>query len=100
MKSILIPTDFSACAEDAMHVGMTLAKKFGAKVHLYSKIDLPWNWKTMIASERDANKEAQKNIRNTELFFEDIKKRYQGLTMEKVEKANISLALIHKGWCA
>lgn len=34
MKNILIPTDFSACAGNAVHAGILLAKRFQSRIHL------------------------------------------------------------------
>ncbi len=34
MKNILIPTDFSACAGNAVHAGILLAKRFESRIHL------------------------------------------------------------------
>lgn len=41
MKRILVPTDFSECAERAAHVGADLAKKTGAKLYLMHIINMP-----------------------------------------------------------
>lgn len=82
MKSILVPTDFSSCAADATDAAMQLAKRFGAKVHLYSRIDLPWNWETMSITEREADKESLQTLYNAEILMENIKKQYPDIDIE------------------
>lgn len=82
IKSILIPTDFSACAEDALDAGMQLAEKFRAKVHLYTNLELPWNWETMTETERSNHKEAVQLVKNADIFFKDIRKRYWEINIE------------------
>ena len=39
MKNLLIPTDFSDCAGEALKAGMQLARRFGSKVHLLHLIE-------------------------------------------------------------
>lgn len=82
MKSILVPTDFSACATNAMDAAMQLAKKFEATVHLYSCLDLPWNWKTMTASQKEQHPVAMQNIYIAEVLIKDIKKKYSEVKIE------------------
>lgn len=41
MKNILVPTDFSQCAEYAAEVAVGLSKKTGAKIHLMHIINMP-----------------------------------------------------------
>lgn len=73
MKNIFVPTDFSACASFAVEVSMQLAHYYEAKLHLYSCLDLPWNWQTMAEEERARNPEALQKIANADTLFEKIK---------------------------
>ncbi|RMF29128.1 MAG: universal stress protein [Bacteroidetes bacterium] len=82
MKSILVPTDFSACANDAADAAMQIARYLGAKVHLYSRVDLPWNWHTLTEMERSAHREAQQRLRNAEVLMADLVARYPNLPTE------------------
>ena len=41
MKKILVPTDFSSQAENALRVAAQLAKKFNSEIHLLHIIELP-----------------------------------------------------------
>jgi universal stress protein A len=40
-KMILVPTDFSDCAEQALDYAVALAEKLGARVHLLNTITIP-----------------------------------------------------------
>ncbi|HEU4612000.1 MAG TPA: universal stress protein, partial [Kofleriaceae bacterium] len=41
ISNILVPTDFSACSEQALDYAIEMADKLGAKVHLLSVIGIP-----------------------------------------------------------
>ncbi|MDX1470734.1 MAG: universal stress protein [Flavobacteriaceae bacterium] len=43
MERILVPTDFSAEAENALRVAAQLAQKFGSEIYLLHVLDLPFN---------------------------------------------------------
>jgi nucleotide-binding universal stress UspA family protein len=81
MKNLLIPTDFSACAEHAVDAGMKLAERFGAKVHLLTKVDLKNNWVKMTVDERSKLEETNQIIRNALVLLKDIKERYPELNI-------------------
>jgi nucleotide-binding universal stress UspA family protein len=44
MKKILVPTDFSAPAGNALELATSLAKKHGAAIHLLHAVDVPSTW--------------------------------------------------------
>ncbi len=108
MKSIVIPTDFSLCAQNAEHAGMQLAKQFGAKVYLFHHADLPKKWETLSVSERETYPDALKKIYEVEASFERIGQLFPGITVEThitggdwinrlgqfVEQKNIDLIVI------
>ncbi len=76
MKNVLIPTDFSACAGYAVDAGMKLAKRFGAKVHLLTKVDIPENWDELSEPEKLALKESSQVVRNALVLLKNIKEQY------------------------
>lgn len=76
MKNLLIPTDFSACAENAVDAGMKLAERFGAKVHLLTKVDVPVVWGKITEQDKRNLEESNQDIRNALVLLNDIKKRY------------------------
>ena len=44
MKKILVPTDFSACADRATEIALELAKKDQVEVHFIHLMDIPIDW--------------------------------------------------------
>ncbi len=44
MKNILVPTDFSECAEHALNVAIKLGRKFDSELHLYHALNVPIDW--------------------------------------------------------
>ncbi|MEM1321875.1 MAG: universal stress protein [Bacteroidota bacterium] len=73
MKNILVPTDFSACASNATEAALDLAVRYNARIHLYSKIDIRYDWTTMSEEEKTAHPEDLRIIQNTELLFSEWK---------------------------
>jgi nucleotide-binding universal stress UspA family protein len=69
MKSILVPTDFSACAHNAFDVAQKLARRFDARLHLLACIDIPEQWDTLTPNEQRKHHHALQQIRNTETLF-------------------------------
>jgi len=108
MKNILIPTDFSLCAQNGENAAMKLAKRFGAKVYLFHHADIPKNWEEMLVSKREKHPEALKKIYEVEASFERIRKLFPDITIEThitggkwiermsqfVEQKNIDLIVI------
>jgi len=82
MKSILIPTDFSLCAQNAENAAMKLAEKFNAKVYLFHHTDLPKNWAEMLVEERERHPNALKKIYEVEASFERIRQLFPNITIE------------------
>lgn len=76
MKSILVPTDFSACAGFATNFAIEFAERFEGKVHLYTCLDLPYNWHTMTGEEKNTNVEATQKVKNAETLMRDIKNQH------------------------
>lgn len=66
MKHVLVPTDFSDCAQNATKVAVRLAQKFGAALHFYSCISLPSNWDQLTEEQRQKNAKATQLIAATE----------------------------------
>lgn len=52
MKKILVPTDFSDCAEAATETAIQIAKKAGAEIHFLHTLFTPVNW-VNISLERE-----------------------------------------------
>lgn len=71
MENILIPTDFSATASNAVRAGFDLAVQFGANLHLYSCIDIPESWPHLSEIEKTQEEEYLQCIHNTEQLFKE-----------------------------
>lgn len=65
MKNILIPTDFSACANHAIDLGFAFAEFFDARLHLFTSLeDLPEDWEEMTDQEKNNWPEKKQLIKN------------------------------------
>ncbi len=82
MKSILAPTDFSACARQATDAAAELARRFGASLHLLTCIDIPPNWDSLTPREKAQLPEAQQLIYNTQVLLSDLKRSYPGVDVK------------------
>lgn len=58
MKKIIIPTDFSDCAKNAVEMGFEIAKKLDSSVHFIHVLRTPVDWKHL-------RKEQEKNFPET-----------------------------------
>ena len=45
MKRILVPTDFSDCAQNASELGLELSKKLNSSIHFIHILRTPVDWK-------------------------------------------------------
>ncbi len=72
MKNILVPTDFSDCAANALHVAVLLARKTGAKVHVYNRMPLPYNWERLTRLDQAKDREALQQIQNTKILLKTL----------------------------
>ncbi|MCB0568764.1 MAG: universal stress protein [Phaeodactylibacter sp.] len=79
MQSILVPTDFSACAQYATEAAAQLAQRFQARLHLLACLDIPDNWSGLPAREQQKFPEAQQQVHNAEVLLADLQLKYAGL---------------------
>ena len=79
MKNLLIPTDFSACAGYAVDAGMKLGERFGAKIHLLTKVDIPEDWDQLSQMEKREMEESNQIVRNALVLLNNIKVKYPAL---------------------
>ena len=73
MKRILVPTDFSPQAENALKVAVQMAKKHNSEIYLFHTVELPSHLAT--ASNTGALPESIYFIKLTEKRFADIMER-------------------------
>lgn len=87
MKNILVPTDFSEEAENALKVAAQLAKKFGSEIFLTHILELPLNQLSSLSSQTELP-EAMFFMRLAHQRFEEVldKDYLEGVTVyEHVE---------------
>lgn len=75
MKNILVPTDFSACATNAMELGFAFANFFKAKLHFLSVFHIPENWEKVTEEEKNKFLEQQQEIENGKVLLQEWEKR-------------------------
>jgi nucleotide-binding universal stress UspA family protein len=69
MKNILVPSDFSACANYAVKAALQLCRDFGANLHLYHVMDMPQNWNEFDEKQKNAYPEVKKEIQRGHSSF-------------------------------
>ena len=77
MNSILVPTDFSACARHAEKVAVALARRFGARLHLVHQVE-----NLSGSSEAEVEKEWEQASKNTRLLLQNTAAQYPDLDIE------------------
>jgi nucleotide-binding universal stress UspA family protein len=82
MKTILVPHDFSACADNALNQAIYLAAKTGAELHIYHVAALHPYWKQLSSTDQDAYRE---NLKESINIRERLKER-----MKIAEQAGVS----------
>lgn len=75
MKNILVPTDFSACAEYAIDLGFAFAEFFDATLHLFTCIDLPDDWDELSNEEKGNLPEENQLFENANVLLEEWRVR-------------------------
>ena len=91
MKKILVPTDFSEQAENALKVAAILAKKYGAEIYLLHMMEIPMQQTDPINAVSDIP-EALFFMKLAHKRFEDLLENdfLQGITVYETVKADIT----------
>lgn len=76
MKKILVPTDFSECANHASDVAIRLARNLSAEVHFFSRIHIHPNWNELSEPMRQDYPETFARISEAKGGFEALKDKY------------------------
>lgn len=76
MKNILVPTDFSACAEHAVEAAAQLAKKFNAIVYLFHNVTLPPYLEELSEAEKENDSEVLQLMLNADVLLAEAKKKF------------------------
>lgn len=83
MKKILVPTDFSIQAQNALNVALQIAKRFNSEILLLHTIDLPLHLSSVGSSQLPEP-----------LFFIELAKQHFEQFLEKIESNDISIKTI------
>jgi len=75
MIKILVPTDFSTCANNAVDVALQIANQLNGEVHFYHRMDLPNIWNELSVEEKTAFTETQVKIKKTHEALNQLEKR-------------------------
>jgi len=86
---ILVPTDFSPCASNALDAACKLGQKLGAEIHLYNSADLPEEWEDLPVEEK------VKDSVNRALALQTKAKLLA--EVEKIDKYNLQSQLHYTG---
>lgn len=80
MKNILIPTDFSDVAHNALDVGLKFARRFSAAIHLLSCTELPDGWENLSEEEKFGFLEIQALSLKVSERFDQIREQHSDVT--------------------
>lgn len=109
MQKILVPTDFSQCAEKASSVALELACKSHAEIHFLHIASVPTDWTTLVDSSK-IYPEVTKMINNCHYKLDDLvsaaesknisaqkylvyNQNYQGI-LQHIEKNQVDLVVM------
>ena len=82
MKNILVPTDFSACANHAMDLGFAFAELHQAKLHFFTCVDLPGNWEEMEPEQKNGFPEKEQLLQNINEIFQSWRDKAERVGLE------------------
>ena len=90
MINILVPTDFSDCAEYAVQTAILFAERFGAKIFLLNSQNLPPYWDNLPKEEKTKWALANQSIEHASMDLDKIKKSNPTIDIE-IETTSKSL---------
>jgi nucleotide-binding universal stress UspA family protein len=89
MKKILVPTDFSECAENALLVAADIARTTGAEVILLHSVDTPVDW-LKLSKEKESNyPETKEKIGNAKSKMNELEK------IPELKKLKVSSMIVY-----
>jgi len=109
MKKILVPTDFSECADKASQVAIKISRMIGTEIHFLHIADVPVDWFTMEDNE-NMYPEVTKNIKHFQSKLESLvqdastasvaatnrlafNKNYQGI-LQYIEEEQVDMVIM------
>ncbi len=87
MKNILVPTDFSACASDAIKTALDIAETYNAKIHLFTNLNLSSGFINTLEKDKTSFPEDLQKVENAKTLLDKWK--------ELAQRRNIELT---SGW--
>ncbi len=81
MKNILVPIDFSACANDALDFALSIAKKNNATIHLLHIVKTSIDWVKMPKNKEDGFPEIKKQIIEAKNNLDELEKKIKSLNI-------------------
>ncbi len=72
MNRILVPTDFSEIASNALNAALQLARKCSSQLHLFTNLNLPKNWAKSLEKPQSGDPEVVKVVSRTVKKLEAI----------------------------
>ncbi len=98
IKSILVPTDFSACAGYALDAAVKLAQRFESHLHLLHVKKLPADWATLPAPQRAALPEVKEATAQLEALMANHPGRsWQGAVLPQSLAARVGEYVTENG---
>ena len=85
MKKILVPTDFSTCADNAINVALEMARKVKAELQFVHCLPVPTDWVALGADQEKLYPEVNKKIREVQ---EDLKNLVRNVGTKGVEASS------------
>ncbi|MEO1262536.1 MAG: universal stress protein [Bacteroidota bacterium] len=82
MKRILVPTDFSECAANALDAAAQLAERFDATLHLLHSEDLPPYWEQLPEEEKQKWATVNQASDKAKHQLKQFKEKYPNLHLE------------------
>ncbi|MFT6883703.1 MAG: nucleotide-binding universal stress UspA family protein [Marinoscillum sp.] len=88
MKKILVPTDFSDCAQNATDTAFSLAEKFGSELHFYHYVNLPLDWTHFDAAHGAVSPNLSSQTYEANQKLKDLAKKAESLGIQCVTHLN------------
>jgi len=85
MKKILVPTDFSDCAQNATDTAIEIAKRYGAQLHFYHFVSVPIDWVHLDFAQNTIYPDVTEEVARVKKELRKLVKYAEGHGLEAVE---------------
>ena len=76
LKHILVPTDFSESAQNALDAAAMLAERFEAPIHLFHNLEVPADWAGLSPEQQQESPETLAKVHKAEKSLREQAERY------------------------